>query len=275
MTLTPPSIDYKEIDKFSRIADEWWDEGGKFKPLHQLNPIRIKYIRDRVIKHFNNNGLSTKALSESSSRNQSKDNNALPLRNIKFVDVGCGGGLLTVPIGKLGADILGIDVTRENIKIANAHKAKHNLKDNINFLHTSVESLERNQEEFDVVLAMEVIEHVANVNSFLKSCINILKPGGLIFISTLNKTLKSYLLAIIGAEYMLRWLPIGTHEWDKFLAPSEITSILDKNKVQLNELIGVTYNPIFQKWALSSDNSVNYMICGNKPTKPDSIRKLN
>ncbi|KIE04864.1 3-demethylubiquinone-9 3-methyltransferase [Candidatus Jidaibacter acanthamoeba] len=246
MSLTSPSIDQSEVDKFSRIADEWWDECGKFKPLHQLNPIRIKYIRDKVIKHF------------------AIEKEAKPLSSMKILDIGCGGGLLTVPLGKLGADILGIDVTEKNIKIANAHKIKNNLADNINFLHTTIEKLEQENEKFDVVITMEVVEHVADLNSFLKSSLNVLKPGGLIFISTLNKTLKSYLLAIIGAEYVLRWLPVGTHDWNKFLAPEDIISRLAENNIKHSDPVGVSYNPLYQAWSISEDISVNYMLYGIK-----------
>lgn len=246
MTITSPTINQNEVEKFSRIAEEWWDEGGKFKPLHQLNPIRIKFIKEKIIEHF---GLIQ---------------SASPLNNLKLLDVGCGGGLLTVPLGRLGANILGIDVTEKNIKIANAYKDQNNLGGNINFLHSSLEALEKDDKRYDVVLAMEVIEHVEDIELFLRSCINLLSPGGLIFLATLNKTIKSYMLAIVGAEYILRWLPVGTHDWNKFLPPEEIISYLTKHKTRIKDVTGITYNPLLQKWSLSRDQSVNYMLYGIK-----------
>jgi 2-polyprenyl-6-hydroxyphenyl methylase/3-demethylubiquinone-9 3-methyltransferase len=250
MSLKTPSIDPNEIEKFSQIAEEWWDEEGKFKPLHQFNPIRIKYIRDKVIKHFSITNKSTK-----------------PFEKLRFLDVGCGGGLLTIPLGNLGADILGIDAIEKNIKIAEAYMHKHVSNSNIKFNFTSIESLEKLGEKFDVVVVMEVIEHVANVSHFIKTCINLLNPNGLIFIATLNRTVKSYLLAIIGAEYILRWMPVGTHSWNKFLKPEEIIANLQENNIVTKDIVGVSYNPILGSWSITTDTSVNYILYASQTFK--------
>ena len=190
------TINKKEIEKFSRIAEEWWDPTGKFKPLHKFNPIRISYIKEKIIDSFK------------------LDNSDKPLQKIKLLDIGCGGGLLSEPMCRLGAEVTGIDASEKNIQVAKLHAKKNNLK--INYLAASPENLKIDR-KFDVILNMEIIEHVEDINIFLKSCSLLLKKDGIMFVATINKTLKSYLFAIIGAEYILRWLPIGTHEWDKFI----------------------------------------------------------
>ena len=206
------SINKKEIEKFSNMAAEWWDPEGKFKPLHKFNPIRIKYIKENVIKEF-----------------QLK-NKKYPLSGINVLDIGCGGGLLSEPMCRLGANVTAIDASNKNIAIANLHAKKNNLK--INYICSSPEKL-KTTKKFDVILNMEIVEHVEDVNFFLKSCANLLKKNGLMFVATINKTLKSYIFAIVGAEYVLRWLPIGTHEWEKFVKPEELKSILIKNNQNL------------------------------------------
>ena len=232
------TINKKEIEKFSKIAEEWWDPKGKFKPLHKFNPIRIAYIKDNIIKTFKLNQKKT------------------PLINLKILDIGCGGGLLSEPMCRLGAQVTAIDASEKNIKVAKLHAKKNGLK--INYICTSPEKLNvKNQ--FDVILNMEIVEHVNDVNFFLKSCSKLLKKNGIMFVATLNKTLKSYVFAIIGAEYILRWLPIGTHEWDKFIRPNELISILKKDNINLNRLDGMMFNPITDEWKLSSDKSVNYI----------------
>ena len=233
------TINKKEIEKFSKIAEEWWDPNGKFKPLHKFNPIRISYIKENIINTFN---LKNK-----------KDN---PLSEIKILDVGCGGGLLSEPLSRLGAEVIGIDASDKNIKIAKLHAKKSNL--NIKYFCSSPEKF-KIKNEFDVILNMEIVEHVEDVDFFLKSCSKLLKKDGIMFVATLNKTLKSYLFAIIGAEYILKWLPIGTHEWEKFVKPDELINFLNKFSLKLTDLKGVKFDLLNNDWKLSSDTSVNYI----------------
>ena len=232
------TINKKEIEKFSRIAEEWWNPEGKFKPLHKFNPIRIRYIKNNIIETF-----KLKEIKE-------------PLKNVKILDVGCGGGLLSEPMSRLGAKVTGIDASIKNINVAKFHAKKNNLK--IRYLCASPEKLDINQ-KFDVILNMEIVEHVEDVNLFLKLCSGLLKKNGIMFVATLNKTLKSYVFAIVGAEYILRWLPVGTHEWEKFVKPEKLIDILKKNSVQLDKLDGVKLNLLSNEWQLSPDNSVNYI----------------
>jgi len=237
------SVNKKEIEKFSKMAEEWWDPNGKFKPLHKFNPIRIRYIKDNIIDHFNLN------------------NKDKPLNKINILDIGCGGGLLSEPMSRLGADVVGIDASEKNIKIAKMHAEKNNLK--IDYKITSPEKLKTNK-KFDVILNMEIVEHVEDVNFFIKSCAKLLKKNGIMFVATLNKTLKSYVFGIIGAEYIMRWLPIGTHEWEKFLNPDDLIAISKKNNLTMRKLDGMKYNLIKDQWAISTDKSVNYISIFNK-----------
>ena len=232
------TINKKEIEKFSKIAEEWWNPEGKFKPLHKFNPIRISYIKDNIIKSFK------------------LENKKKPLDKIKILDIGCGGGLLAEPMNRLGAEVIGIDASSKNISVAKLHAKKNNLK--IKYLCTSPENFEYD-DKFDVILNMEIVEHVDDINYFLHSCSKLLKRNGIMFVATLNKTLKSYLFAIIGAEYILRWLPIGTHEWEKFVKPDELIDILKKNNFKLDSLDGMKFNLIKDKWSISSDKSINYI----------------
>ena len=232
------TINKKEIEKFSIIAEEWWNPEGKFKPLHKFNPIRISYIKENIIRTFQLNAKKN------------------PLKNIKILDVGCGGGLLSEPMCRLGADVTGIDASEKNINVAKLHSKKNNLK--IKYICSSPEKLNV-KDKFDVILNMEIVEHVEDVNFFLKSCSNLLKKNGIMFVATLNKTLKSYLFAIIGAEYILHWLPIGTHEWEKFLKPEKLISILKDNNFKLDRLDGMKLNILTNKWNISNDKSVNYI----------------
>ena len=232
------TINKKEIEKFSKIAEEWWDPFGKFKPLHKFNPIRISYIKDNILESLK------------------LDNNEKPLEKVKILDIGCGGGLLSEPLSRLGADVIGIDASDKNIQVAKLHAKKNNL--NIKYFCTSPEKLKKNQ-KFDVVLNMEIVEHVENIDSFLEISSNLLKNDGLMFVATLNKTFKSYLFAILGAEYILRWLPIGTHQWEKFVKPDELINTLRKNDLKLEKLNGMKFNVIKDEWFLSSDTSVNYI----------------
>ena len=232
------TINKKEIEKFSKIAEEWWDPGGKFKPLHKFNPIRISYIKDNIIKTLN-------------LKNKEK-----PLEKVSILDVGCGGGLLSEPMKKLGAEVVGIDASEKNIQIAKLHAKKNNLE--IDYLCTSPENFTKKM-KFDVVLNMEIVEHVEDIDFFLKSSAKLLKKGGIMFVATLNKTLKSYLFAIIGAEYILRWLPIGTHEWEKFVKPKDLIKTLEKYDLRLDCIDGMKLDLIKDQWNISSDQSVNYI----------------
>ncbi|MDC0030692.1 bifunctional 2-polyprenyl-6-hydroxyphenol methylase/3-demethylubiquinol 3-O-methyltransferase UbiG [Candidatus Pelagibacter sp.] len=233
------SVNKKEIEKFSKMATEWWDPSGKFKPLHKFNPIRIKYIKENIINNF-----KLKAKKK-------------PLDKINILDIGCGGGLLSEPMTRLGANVTGIDASSKNINIAKLHAKKNKLK--INYICSSPEKL-KIQKKFDVILNMEIIEHVEDINFFINSCSKLLKKNGLMFVATLNKTLKSYMFAIIGAEYVLRWLPIGTHDWEKFIRPEDLKKILSKNNLKLEKLDGMNFNIIKDEWSVSSDTSINYIV---------------
>ena len=232
------SVNKIEIEKFSNMADEWWDPHGKFKPLHKFNPIRIKYIKENIINHFN-------------TKNKNK-----PLSGINILDIGCGGGLLSEPMCRLGANITGIDASIKNIKTAKFHAKKNGLK--INYICSSPEKL-KTSKKFDVILNMEIVEHVEDISFFLKSCSKLLNKNGLMFVATINKTLKSYIFAIVGAEYILRWLPIGTHDWEKFVKPEELKEILSKNNMSLKKLDGMHFNIIKDEWSITNDLSINYI----------------
>ena len=232
------TINKKEIDKFSKLADEWWDPEGKFKPLHNFNPVRLRYIKDTITKKFGNKSEK------------------LPLKDIKILDIGCGGGLLSEPLSRLGATVTGIDASDRNIKIAKMHLKKSKL--DIDYFCSSPDKFNA-KEKFDVVLNMEIVEHVDNVDFFLFKSSELLKKNGLMFIATLNKTLKSYVFAIIGAEYILKWLPIGTHDWNKFLKPGDLINICKNNSLNLNSLIGVKFDILKNEWIVSEDSSVNYL----------------
>ncbi len=232
------TINKEEIEKFSKIASQWWDPNGKFKPLHKFNPIRIGYIKNSIIKHFK------------------IKSSIKPLKKINILDIGCGGGLLSEPMSKLGANVVGIDASKKNIEVAKLHSKKNGLK--INYICSSPEIL-KIEKKFDVILNMEILEHVEDVNFFIKKSSALLKKNGLMFIATLNKTLKSYAFAIIGAEYILRWLPIGTHDWEKFIRPEDLIKISKKNNLEIKNLDGLKYDLLEDKWRLSSDKSVNYI----------------
>ena len=232
------SVNKIEIEKFSNMADEWWDPHGKFKPLHKFNPIRIKYIKENIIRQFK-------------IKNKNK-----PLSGINILDIGCGGGLLSEPMCRLGANVTGIDASIKNVKISKLHAKKDNLK--INYICSSPEKLKISK-KFDVILNMEIVEHVEDISFFLKSCSKLLNKNGLMFVATINKTLKSYVFAIVGAEYVLRWLPIGTHDWEKFVKPEELKEILSKNNLFLKKLDGMHFNIIKDEWSITNDLSINYI----------------
>jgi len=238
------TINKEEIQKFSKLAEEWWDVNGKFKPLHMFNPVRIEYITEHIKKHF-----------------KIKIDKQNYLNGIKILDIGCGGGLISEPMTRLGASVTGIDASEKNINIAKMHSQESGL--NINYICTSPENFNE-LEKFDVILNLEIVEHVDNVALYIKSCEKLLKKNGIMFTATLNRSLISYIKAIIGAEYILRWLPIGTHDWNKFIKPEELENYLSKEKLSTIEVKGLKFNPLTRKWKRSNDLSVNYIICSLK-----------
>ena len=237
------TINKEEIQKFSDLADEWWDVKGKFKPLHMFNPIRLEYIIEKIKHHF-----------------QINDKNNF-LNNLSILDIGCGGGLISEPLARLGGVVTGIDASEKNIKVAQLHSEKNNL--NIRYINKSPDEF-KEFEKFDIILNLEVVEHVEDVNLYLKSCYKLLKKNGIMFTATLNRTFTSYLKAIIGAEYILRWLPIGTHDWNKFIKPEELEKYLMEKKFKTLDIKGLEFNPINSKWKRSDNLSVNYIICSKK-----------
>ncbi len=238
------TINKEEIQKFSKLADEWWDVNGKFKPLHMFNPIRIEYITENIKKYY-----------------KIKSNKSNSLEGLKILDIGCGGGLISEPMARLGAKVTGIDASEKNIEVAKLHSKKSDLQ--INYLSCSPENL-NDLNEYDVILNLEIVEHVENVNFYINSCYKLLKNKGLMFTATLNRTLTSYIKAIIGAEYILRWLPIGTHDWNKFIKPEELEKTLSQQKFLTVDIRGMKFNPFSKKWKISSDLSVNYIISSFK-----------
>ena len=238
------TINKEEIQKFSRLAEEWWDVNGKFKPLHMFNPIRIEYITEKIKIHF-----------------KLKKDKSNYLEGLNVLDIGCGGGLISEPIARLGANVTGIDASEKNINIAKLHSKKNGLK--INYLNASPENLEY-IEKFDIILNLEIVEHVNNVNLYIKSCYKLLKKNGLMFTATLNRSFISYIKAIIGAEYILRWLPIGTHDWNKFIKPEELEKFLLDEKFSTLDVKGLKFNPFLKKWKKTGDLSVNYIISSLK-----------
>lgn len=236
------SIDPREIEHFRSLATTWWDENGAYKSLHRLNPTRLKYIRDHSIQHFD---LNSK--------------NAQPLKDLKILDIGCGGGLLCEPMTRLGAKVRGIDATAENIKSAQIHATAMNL-----IIDYACSPAEEETGLYDAVLAMEIVEHVTDLDSFVATCARLVRPGGLIFFSTLNRTWKSFLLGIVAAEYILGWVPKGTHQWQKFVTPEELEASLTHNSVSTLDQTGVILDPLRGDWILSARNGVNYMLVGVK-----------
>lgn len=246
----PSTIDPEEVGQFNAIASEWWDERGKFAPLHRMNATRIGYIRDRINTQFGQlvggSGVS-----------------ATPLKNLSLLDVGCGGGLICEPMARLGANVTGVDAGDANIATAKAHAEQSGLT--IDYRATTAEDLAAQRLQYDVVLALEIVEHVADPALFYQCLAQLVKPGGLLIMSTLNRTLKSYAMAIVGAEYVLRWLPRGTHDWNKFIRPSEMANSMASQGLTVIDSCGITYHPIHQKFALHpTDLAVNYLITAKK-----------
>ena len=235
------TVDEAEVERFSALAADWWNPRGKMAPLHKFNPVRLGYIRDLVAEHYSRDVKQHACL-----------------KGLRMLDIGCGGGILSEPLARLGASMVGADPSRMNIEAARLHAVQSGLT--IDYRETTAEDLAEAGERFDVVLAMEVVEHVADVNLFVECCASMVKPGGIMIAATLNRTLKSFALAIVGAEYVLRWLPRGTHQWDKFVTPDELAHHLHANKLGISEQAGVVYSPLSDKWSLSSDMDVNYMV---------------
>jgi 2-polyprenyl-6-hydroxyphenyl methylase/3-demethylubiquinone-9 3-methyltransferase len=239
------SVDIAEVERFSRHAADWWDPHGPMAALHKLNPVRLTYIRDQAAARF------------------TRDPRTLDcLKGLRMLDIGCGGGILSEPLARLGAAMVGADPAAENIEAARAHAEEQGVK--IDYRATTAEDLAEDGESFDVVLAMEVVEHVADVEAFVSTCASMVKPGGLFIAATLNRTLKSFALAIVGAEYVLRWVPRGTHQWDKFVTPRELESAVENTGLSVTGERGVMYNPLADRWQLSSDMDVNYMLVAAK-----------
>jgi 2-polyprenyl-6-hydroxyphenyl methylase/3-demethylubiquinone-9 3-methyltransferase len=240
------TVDSAEVERFSRLAQEWWNPAGKFRPLHKFNPVRLSYIREKVCAHMGRDPAAPR-----------------PLEGLRLLDIGCGGGLLCEPMARLGATVVGADASATNIEVANIHAAQSALS--IDYRATTAEALAEVGERFDIILNMEVVEHVADVDLFVRSCASMVKPGGLMFIATINRTLKAYGLAIVGAEYILRWLPKGTHQFEKLVRPEELDSALAPTGLAVVERTGVTYNPLADRWGLSRDMDVNYMVLAQRP----------
>ncbi|NOT42329.1 MAG: bifunctional 2-polyprenyl-6-hydroxyphenol methylase/3-demethylubiquinol 3-O-methyltransferase UbiG [Alphaproteobacteria bacterium] len=245
VTQEQSTIDAAEVARFSALAAEWWNPHGKFGVLHKFNPVRLTYIRDEAAKHFARDPKGTR-----------------PFAGLRLLDIGCGGGLLSEPMARLGFDVLGADASEKNIKTAATHAAEGELT--IDYRATTAEALAEAGERFDVILNMEVIEHVADLNLFVKSCASMLKPGGLMFVATINRTMKAYVLAIVGAEYVLGWLPKGTHDWNKFVKPLELDTALSRAGLDVTKETGVMFNPLSGGFLLANDTDVNYMVVAKK-----------
>lgn len=242
------TIDAGEVERFSAMAAEWWDPSGKFRPLHKFNPVRLAYIRDQVAARFGRDPHAAK-----------------PFEGLRFLDIGCGGGLLCEPMSRLGAEVVGADASATNIEVAKLHASESGVS--IDYRATTAEALADAGEKFDVVLNMEVVEHVADVDLFISKCSEMVKPDGIMFVATINRTLKAYGLAIVGAEYVLRWLPRGTHQYNKLVRPEELERALGQAGMRITERTGVTYNPLADRWQRSKDLDVNYMVLAERATQ--------
>ena len=240
------TIDQAEVDRFTAMAAEWWNPAGKFKPLHKFNPVRIRYIRDKAAAHFGRDANSHK-----------------PLEGLRVLDIGCGGGLLSEPMARMGATVIGADASERNIGIASTHAAQTGVT--VDYRAVTAEQLAAEGEKFDIILNMEVVEHVSDVDFFITTCASMVKPGGMMLVATINRTMKAMALAIIGAEHVLRWLPKGTHQYEKLVRPEELEKPLTASGMQIDERTGVFFNPLMNQWNLSKDMDVNYMMLATRP----------
>jgi 2-polyprenyl-6-hydroxyphenyl methylase/3-demethylubiquinone-9 3-methyltransferase len=245
---TRSTIDQADVDRFSAMADEWWDPLGKFRPLHKFNPLRLSYIKEKTCENF-----------------KLDPNQPKPFKGLKLLDIGCGGGLLCEPMARLGADVTGADASATNIEIARIHAQQSDL--DINYRADTAEALNQHGDKFDCILNMEVVEHVADIDLFLTSCADMVKPGGLMFVATINRTFKANALAIFMAENILKWLPKGTHQYEKLVRPDELEVPINSARMQIIDRTGVTYNPLGDKWHYSNDMDVNYMVVARKGDK--------
>jgi 2-polyprenyl-6-hydroxyphenyl methylase/3-demethylubiquinone-9 3-methyltransferase len=240
------SVDVREVEKFSALAGAWWDPGGSFAPLHKLNPLRLAFVRRLSARHFGRDALILR-----------------PFGGLSLVDVGCGGGLFAEPLARQGFDVLGIDASGENIAAASAHARE--TKASLAYRFARAEDLAQERQSFDAVVAMEILEHVTDRDDFLETCAGLVKPGGLLVLATINRTFKSLALAKFGAEYVLRWLPPGTHDWNRFATPQELSKTIESAGLSVLEIQGVSFDPLSWRWRLSSDTDVNYMLAAAKP----------
>lgn len=240
------TIDQSEVDRFSALASEWWNPSGKFRPLHKFNPVRLSYIRDRATAHFGRDPRAPK-----------------PLEGLRLLDIGCGGGLVSEPMARMGAEVVGADASATNVEVARIHAERSGVT--VDYRAETAEALADAGETFDIVLNMEVVEHVADVGLFLASCAKMVRPGGLMFVATINRTMKAMALAIVGAEYVLRWLPRGTHQYEKLVRPDELERPLELAGMKVVDRTGVTFNPLQDRWGLSRDMDVNYMLLAARP----------
>lgn len=243
---TDPTVDPEEVRKFARLAVEWWNPHGKFGPLHKFNPERIRFVRDETARHFARSGKALK-----------------PFDGLSLLDIGCGGGLLSEPMARMGFSVTGADASSENVEIARAHAAQSGVR--VNYCFTTAEQLAAARESFDVVLNMEVIEHVADPELYLQSCAALVKPGGLMFVGTLNKTLKALLLGKVAAEYVLGWVPAGSHDWTRFIPPKKLNGMLEEVGLRVTSTSGVSFDVLTWSWRLSSDVDINYLVAAEKP----------
>ena len=243
--MSDSTVDEAEVAKFSALAEEWWDPTGKFAPLHKFNPVRLAFIRDTVASHF---GRDLRSLR--------------PFGGLTLLDIGCGGGLLCEPMARLGFAVTGADPSAKNVRTAMAHATMSGLA--IDYRESTAEALVAEGATFDVVLNMEVVEHVADLRAYLRACAKLVNPGGLMVVATLNRTLKALALAKIGAEYVLRWLPLGTHDWNRFVTPAELRRMLEESGLNPLKVQGVEFNPLAWEWRLSSDVDVNYMVVASR-----------
>jgi 2-polyprenyl-6-hydroxyphenyl methylase / 3-demethylubiquinone-9 3-methyltransferase len=238
-------VDPAEVDKFDRLATEWWDPNGKMKPLHKFNPVRLTYLRDTLAKHFDRDVKAP-----------------APFKGLSLLDIGCGGGLLSEPLARLGFDVTGIDPARNNVDVAIAHAERSGV--DVNYRKITAEMLQSEKAKFDAVLAMEVVEHVPNVEDFVFTATSLVKPNGMFVAATINRTKRSFALAIVGAEYVMRWLPVGTHSWEKFVTPAELEAAIEAGSLSVFDRQGVVFNPLFDRWSLAKDMAVNYMLAAKQ-----------
>ena len=249
------TIDREEVARFSRLSRQWWDPRGPMAALHKFNPVRLGFIKEAACRHF---GRDPRRLDS--------------LAGLRILDIGCGGGLLCEPLARLGAEVIGADPSEANIAAAKLHAADADVR--VDYRATSAEALADAGERFDLVLAMEVVEHVADLNVFIRRCAEMVEPGGLMITATINRTFKSFALAIVGAEYVLRWLPRGTHQWDKFVTPNELEATLERHGLHVVDEAGVVYNLVADRWQISTDMDVNYMVTAEKPAAPKQPTRL-